>query len=35
MTFSEFTLVICNPPPTSEEQEVEEEPPYNEAYKLI
>jgi hypothetical protein len=35
MIFCELTLAIINPLPTGEEQVVEEESPYNEAYKLI
>jgi hypothetical protein len=34
MIFYELTLAIYKPP-TGEEQMVEEEPPYNEAYELI
>jgi hypothetical protein len=34
MIFCELTLAIYNPP-TGEEQVVEEEPPYNEAYELF
>jgi hypothetical protein len=35
MIFCELTLVIYKHPPTGEEQVVEEELPYNEAYELI
>jgi hypothetical protein len=35
MIFCELTRAIYNPPPTGEEQVVEEEPPYNEKYELI
>jgi hypothetical protein len=34
MIFCELTLAIYRPP-TGEEQVVQEEPPYNEAYELI
>jgi hypothetical protein len=34
MIFCELTLAITKPP-TGEEEVVEEEPPYNEAYELI
>jgi hypothetical protein len=35
MIFCELTIAKYNPSPIGEEQVVEEEPPYNEAYKMI